>query len=107
MPLGRYVKEFPPPSRLHPFESALLDLTVGPGTYERVLARVDAVRKSTVQVSSAHRSYTHGPWLDGRLRIPVLAATQLQHLGLAICLALPDRVEAGGRVADFGRVRRG
>ncbi len=50
MPLAKYVKEFPPPARLHPFERALLELTVGPGTYERVLARVDALRRSTVQV---------------------------------------------------------
>ena len=53
VPLGRYVREFPPPARLHPFERALLDLTVGPGTYERVLARVDALRRSTVQVGGS------------------------------------------------------
>ncbi len=51
VPLGKYVKEFPPVTRLHPFERALLELTVGPGTYERVLGRVDGLRKSTVQVS--------------------------------------------------------
>lgn len=50
MPLGKYIKEFPPTARLHPFERALLELTVGPGTYERVLGRVEALRKSTVQV---------------------------------------------------------
>lgn len=52
MPLGRYCKEFPQPGRLHPFERALLELSVGPGTYERVLGRVDALRKSTVQVGN-------------------------------------------------------
>lgn len=50
MPLGAYIKGFPPPARLHPFELALLELTVGPGTYERVLARVEALRRSTVEV---------------------------------------------------------
>ena len=50
VPLGAYIKGFPPPGRLHPFERALLELTVGPGTYERVLARVEALRRSTVEV---------------------------------------------------------
>ncbi|GAB4823843.1 hypothetical protein N2152v2_010889 [Parachlorella kessleri] len=54
VPLGKYVKEFPPVTRLHPFERALLELTVGPGTYERVLGRVDGLRKSTVQVGKAY-----------------------------------------------------
>lgn len=50
MPLGAYIRGFPPPARLHPFEFALLELTVGPGTYERVLSRVEALRRSTVEV---------------------------------------------------------
>lgn len=50
VPLGAYIKGFPAPSRLHPFERALLELTVGAGTYERVLARVEALRRSTVEV---------------------------------------------------------
>ena len=50
VPLGAYIKGFPAPARLHPFERALLELTVGAGTYERVLARVEALRRSTVEV---------------------------------------------------------
>jgi hypothetical protein len=50
VPLGAYIKGFPQPERLHPFERALLELTVGPGTYEQVLARVEALRRSTVEV---------------------------------------------------------
>ena len=50
VPLGAYIKSFPAPSRLHPFERALLELTVGAGTCERVLARVEALRRSTVEV---------------------------------------------------------
>ncbi|KAL4859859.1 Nucleolar GTP-binding protein 1 [Chlorella vulgaris] len=54
VPLGAYIKGFPQPERLHPFERALLELTVGPGTYERVLARVEALRRSTVEVGKAY-----------------------------------------------------
>ena len=39
VPLGSYLKGFPRPQRLHPFESALLDLTVGEGKYGEVLTR--------------------------------------------------------------------
>jgi len=53
VPLGAYIKGFPQPAHLHPFELALLELTVGPGTYERVLARVEALRRSTVEVGWA------------------------------------------------------
>ena len=61
VPLGTYIKGFPPPSRLHPFERALLELTVGPGTYERVLARVEALRRSTVEVRLAGWLSEAGP----------------------------------------------
>jgi len=33
VPLSNYVKKFPNPSKLHPFESALLQLTVSQGAY--------------------------------------------------------------------------
>lgn len=36
MPLGLYVKNFPTPKKLHPFESSVLELTLGPGVYEQV-----------------------------------------------------------------------
>lgn len=54
VPLGAYIKGFPAPARLHPFERALLELTMGAGTYERVLARVEALRRSTVEVGKAY-----------------------------------------------------
>jgi nucleolar GTP-binding protein len=50
VPLGRYVKAFPPLSALHPFEAALLDLTVGAATYASVLGKADALRKSIQEV---------------------------------------------------------
>jgi nucleolar GTP-binding protein len=53
-PLASYERGFPPPQRLHPFEQALLELTVGPGTYERALARVGAVRKASVEVAKGY-----------------------------------------------------
>jgi nucleolar GTP-binding protein len=45
VPLTRYVSSFPRPGALHPFDAALLDLTVGERTYVAVLGRVDATRK--------------------------------------------------------------
>jgi nucleolar GTP-binding protein len=45
-PRHRYIRSFPNPKRLHPFEEALLDLTVGAETYLALLARVDVLRKS-------------------------------------------------------------
>ena len=53
-PLAAYVKGFPAPARLHPFERALLDLTVGTTAYERALARVDALRKGLLEVGKGH-----------------------------------------------------
>ena len=53
VPLGTYMKGFPPVQRLHPFEQAMLDLTWGTQTYERVLSKVDSLRKSVLQASYA------------------------------------------------------
>jgi len=53
-PLGTYERGFPPILRLHPFEKALLELTVGPGTYDRALARVCALRKASVEVAKGY-----------------------------------------------------
>ena len=53
VPLGRYIKGFPSPERLHPFEAALLDLTVGTGRYDRTLQRVDALRKRILEEGKA------------------------------------------------------
>ncbi len=40
VPLTRYIGGFPRFSRLHPFEKALLQLTVGQANYESVLTKV-------------------------------------------------------------------
>lgn len=50
MPLSRWLKAFPTMAALHPFEAALLDLTVGAATYASVLGKVDALRKSLQEV---------------------------------------------------------
>ncbi len=51
VPLGAYVKGFPPVQRLHPFEQAMLELTWGTQTYEKVLCKVDSLRKSVLEVA--------------------------------------------------------
>lgn len=53
-PLGTYEKGFPRTSRLHPFENALLELTVGSESYDRALARVSALRKASVEVAKGY-----------------------------------------------------
>ena len=53
-PLGVYVAGFPSPARLHPFERALLDLTVGTSDYERTLLKVDALRKGILELGKGH-----------------------------------------------------
>jgi hypothetical protein len=53
-PLSAYVRGFPPPARLHAFERALLDLTVGTAPYERALARIDALRKGILELGKGH-----------------------------------------------------
>ena len=53
-PLGKMVAAFPSRSKLHPFERALLDLTLGigkEGRYESTLARVDTGRRATLQAA--------------------------------------------------------
>lgn len=45
IPLKGYVKNFPECQQLHPYEQSLLELTLGPGTYEETLQRVDLLRK--------------------------------------------------------------
>jgi hypothetical protein len=56
VPLSRYLKSFPPLSALHPFEAALLDLTVGAATYASVLGKADALRKAIQEVRAFSRS---------------------------------------------------
>ena len=52
-PLSACVKGFPVPDALHPFERALLDLTLGLNSYQRRLGRVAAMRQACVEVSPA------------------------------------------------------
>ena len=47
---------FPRPGALHPFEAALLDLTVGADTYSAVTSRADALRKAVQEVGKAYAS---------------------------------------------------
>ena len=49
VPLGVYMKGFPAVQRLHPFEQAMLELTSGTQAYEKVLSKVDSLRKSVLQ----------------------------------------------------------
>lgn len=50
-PLGACVRGFPAASRLHPFERALLDLTIGEDMYAKRLLRVGTLRQSAAEVS--------------------------------------------------------
>lgn len=54
VPLTRYVGAFPQYQRLHPFEQALLELTVGRGNYETILAKVDSLRKSIQETGKGY-----------------------------------------------------
>ena len=58
-PLSTYVRGFPRPSRLHAFERALLELTVGTAHYERTLLRVDALRKGTLELGKGHAGFAN------------------------------------------------
>jgi hypothetical protein len=44
------IRGFPLREQLHPFEQALVLLTIGPEAYERRLVQVDALRRSTLEV---------------------------------------------------------
>ncbi|KAF5843823.1 hypothetical protein DUNSADRAFT_5060 [Dunaliella salina] len=54
VPFSNYVKKFPDPSKLHPFESALLHLTVSQGSYSSTLSKVDALRKVVQEVGKSY-----------------------------------------------------
>ncbi|MEW5302207.1 MAG: hypothetical protein WDW36_005010 [Sanguina aurantia] len=56
VPLTRYVNGFPDPARLHPFEQALLQLTVGIPLYKSVLLKVDNMRKTVLEVGKSFAS---------------------------------------------------
>lgn len=54
VPLGLWLKRFPDAAKLHPFERSLLVLTLGEGTYETSLARVNALRKKLLEIGKQH-----------------------------------------------------
>lgn len=54
VPLGQYIKGFPPLQRLHPFEQAMLELTCGRNPYERALAKLDSLRKSILETGKGY-----------------------------------------------------
>ena len=68
VPLGQYMKGFPPLQRLHPFEQAMLELTCGRNPYERALAKVDSLRKSILEVrqSKGRQWWVQQPRLRAR-----------------------------------------
>ncbi|XP_077244908.1 P-loop containing nucleoside triphosphate hydrolases superfamily protein isoform X2 [Tasmannia lanceolata] len=56
VPLRGYMENFPDKRNLHPYERSLIELTLGEGNYEKVLGRVDALRKKVVSVGKQHAS---------------------------------------------------
>lgn len=52
-PLTRFLEDFPDPQRLHPFDQALLNLTVGEKAYLGVLKKVAAVRNGIHETGSS------------------------------------------------------
>mmetsp|Transcript_28622 Transcript_28622/g.70572 ORF Transcript_28622/g.70572 Transcript_28622/m.70572 type:complete len:470 (-) Transcript_28622:243-1652(-) len=55
-PLGEYVKGFPRLERLHPFERALLELTLRDGHYDATLHQVDLLRKGMLGIGKGFTS---------------------------------------------------
>ncbi|KAL2611939.1 hypothetical protein R1flu_023631 [Riccia fluitans] len=55
-PLRTYLQKFPQRRHLHEYERALLELTLGDGTYEEVLARVDLLRKKVLDLGKNYAS---------------------------------------------------
>uniref|UniRef100_A0ACD5ZZN5 Uncharacterized protein n=1 Tax=Avena sativa TaxID=4498 RepID=A0ACD5ZZN5_AVESA len=56
VPLRTYTENFPRRRDLHPYERSLIELTFGEGYYEKVLGRVDALRKKINSVGKQHAS---------------------------------------------------
>eukprot|EP00959_Pyramimonas_sp_CCMP1952_P177376 3707642-Pyramimonas_sp.AAC.1 len=52
--MGKWLKGFPPKASLHPFEQALLELTLTDGRYEKTIIRVDNLRKSLLEIGKGH-----------------------------------------------------
>ncbi|GMP42495.1 hypothetical protein CsSME_00012224 [Camellia sinensis var. sinensis] len=56
VPLRMYKDNFPNRKYLHPYERSLIELTLGDGSYEEVLGKVDALRKKVISVGKEHAS---------------------------------------------------
>ncbi|XP_028125396.1 nucleolar GTP-binding protein 1 isoform X1 [Camellia sinensis] len=56
VPLRMYKDNFPNKKYLHPYERSLIELTLGDGSYEEVLGKVDALRKKVISVGKEHAS---------------------------------------------------
>ncbi|XP_043716598.1 nucleolar GTP-binding protein 1 [Telopea speciosissima] len=56
VPLRNYMENFPNKKYLHPYERSLIELTLGDGNYEKVLGRVDTLRKKVQSVGKEHAS---------------------------------------------------
>jgi nucleolar GTP-binding protein len=54
VPLGRWINGFPKPGSLHPFEVALLELTLGDDRYEKTIRRVNDLRKRLLEVGKGY-----------------------------------------------------
>jgi nucleolar GTP-binding protein len=55
-PLKEYVKGFPAPERLHPFERALLELTLSDKKYRMTIEAVDSMRKGILGIGKGYAS---------------------------------------------------
>ncbi|XP_031382875.1 nucleolar GTP-binding protein 1 isoform X2 [Punica granatum] len=56
-PLRGYIDNFPKKRYLHPYERALVELTIGDGNYEEVLRKVDSLRKKVISFGKEHASH--------------------------------------------------
>ena len=58
-PMGRIVQAFQLQGKLHPFEEALLDLTVGLDSFNKRVKKMDNIRKSCLEVTHILRTNLH------------------------------------------------
>ncbi|XP_062196071.1 uncharacterized protein LOC133899137 isoform X2 [Phragmites australis] len=56
VPLRTYTENFPKRRDLHPYERSLIELTFGEDYYEKVIGRVDSLRKRITSVGKQHAS---------------------------------------------------
>lgn len=56
VPLRDYLENFPNKRYLHAYERSLIELTLGDGNYEKVLAKVNALKKKVVSVGKEYAS---------------------------------------------------